>query len=99
MALSVLASHLAAGGGLIAAESFPGRLPGVVVFGGGMLVGGLTVALVRWLQCHARSRRPGPGRPIRRSQPIRRSEPIRRSGPPTLNQVRRPACASAYSAR
>jgi len=64
MVLSVLASHLAAGGGRLATESLPGRLPGLVVFGGGMVVGGLTVALVRWLGLHSWIGRAGAWLPV-----------------------------------
>ena len=52
MALSVLVSQLAASGRL-AGEPLAGRVPGLVMFGGGMLVGGLAVALVGWLAEHA----------------------------------------------
>ena len=49
MALSLIPLAIGAGH-LAAAVSFPGQLPGVAVFGAGMLAGALTVALASWLR-------------------------------------------------
>ena len=49
MALSLVPLAIGAGQ-LAAAVSVPGRLPGVAVFGAGMLAGALTVALAGWLR-------------------------------------------------
>jgi DNA-binding SARP family transcriptional activator len=52
MALSVLASQVA-GTGRLASEPFTGRLPGLALFGGGMVVGGLVAAIANWVREHA----------------------------------------------
>jgi DNA-binding SARP family transcriptional activator len=54
--LSELASHLALGGHL-AADSLVGRLPGLVVFAAGMLVGALAAAAATIVPRHSRSAR------------------------------------------
>ncbi|HUZ51991.1 MAG TPA: bacterial transcriptional activator domain-containing protein [Streptosporangiaceae bacterium] len=59
MALSLVS--LAIGAGHLAAASFPGRMPGVAVFGAGMLTGALTVALAGWFR--PRSQDSGAGQP------------------------------------